>query len=193
MTGPVRIRPMVPADATAVLAIYQAGIDGGNATFTEVAPEWASWDESHLPAHRFVAVGAQSAGALSAGAGPAAASAAPLSAVAGRDGHRVLGWVALSGVSDRCVYSGVAELSIYVHPQASGKGIGSALMATVVESADAGGIWTLQAGIFPENDASVALHLRAGFRIVGRRERLGCQRGVWRDVLLLERRSPVVN
>jgi phosphinothricin acetyltransferase len=108
------------------------------------------------------------------------------------DAGRVLGWAALSPVSDRCVYAGVAENSVYVHPEARGRGVGTALLRALVASTEAAGIWTLQTGIFPENAASVALHEKAGFRVVGRRERLGRHHGVWRDVLLLERRSPVV-
>ncbi len=157
---------MLTSDADTVLAIYRAGIATGDATFETDAPDWAVWDKGHLVDHRYVATD------------PA-------------DG-RVLGWVALSAVSDRCVYAGVAELSVYVHPDARGRGVGTAPLAAVVESAEHAGVWTLQAGIFPENTASVALHERAGFRVVGRRERLGRHHGVWRDVLLLERRSPVV-
>jgi phosphinothricin acetyltransferase len=157
---------MVGGDAPAVLAIYQAGMDTGNATFETVAPTWASWDAGHVVDHRYVAEN------------PTTGS--------------VAGWAALSPVSDRCVYAGVVEVSVYVDPGASGRGVGTALLAGLVESTERAGIWTLQAGIFPENAASVALHTRAGFRLVGRRERLGCHRGTWRDVLLLERRSVLV-
>lgn len=163
MMRTMEVRSMLDGDEKAVLAIYQAGIDTGNATFATCAPEWAAWDVGHLSEHRFVAVEAS--------------------------GTDLLGWAALSRVSDRCVYAGVAEVSVYVDPAAWGRGVGGALLARVVESADANGIWTIQAGIFPENTASLALHQRAGFRIVGRRERLGCHHGQWRDVLLLERRS----
>lgn len=160
----VTIRAMTAGDADPVLAIYQAGIDTGNATFETRAPEWPVWDKHHLADHRYVAV----------------------------DGDRVVGWVALSGVSDRCVYAGVAELSVYIHPDAQGRGVGRALLAELIDSTERAGVWTLQTGIFPENTASVALHRRAGFRLVGRRERLGRHHGVWRDVLLMERRSPVI-
>lgn len=160
------IRPMTEADAAAVLAIYQAGIDTGQATFETAAPDWTAFDRSRLPEHRLVAVD---------------------------DSGRVVGWAALSPVSDRCVYAGVAEHSVYVHPDARGRGLGGTLLAALIESTEAAGIWTLQSGIFPENTASIALHERAGFRIVGRRERLGRHHGRWRDVLLLERRSPVVS
>lgn len=159
------IRPMTEADADTVLAIYQAGIDTGDATFETAAPGWAEFDRSRLPEHRLVAV----------------------------DGTgRLLGWAALSPVSDRCVYAGVAEHSVYVHSDARGRGLGNALLAALIESTEAAGIWTLQSGVFPENTASIALHERAGFRVVGRRERIGRHQGRWRDVLLLERRSSVV-
>ena len=144
-----------------VRAIYQAGIDSGDATFESEPPSWQTWDGKHLPEHRFVAL----------------------------DGERVLGWVALSPISRRPVYAGVAEVSVYVDPDAQGRGVGRALLAAVIESSERGGIWTLQAGIFPENTASLVLHERAGFRRVGIRERIGCHHGTWRDVVLLERRS----
>lgn len=161
-----RVRPMTEADGPAVLAIYQAGIEAGAATFETAAPDWAGFDSSRLREHRLVAA----------------------------DGHTgaVLGWAAVSAVSDRCAYAGVVEHSVYVDPRAQRRGVGAALLGALVESTERAGIWTLQSGIFPENAASLALHRRAGFRVVGRRERLGRQHGVWRDVLLLERRSPVV-
>lgn len=162
----IDVRPMVAADADRVLAIYQAGVDSGNATFETDAPGWAGWDGGHLAEHRFVAVD---------------------------EAGQVLGWVALSGVSGRCVYAGVAEVSVYVDPAAAGRGVGTALLRTLVDATEAAGIWTLQAGIFPENAASLGLHEKAGFRLVGRRERIGRHHGVWRDTLLLERRSPVVD
>jgi phosphinothricin acetyltransferase len=156
---------MTDADAEDVLAIYQAGIDTGHATFETAAPDWTEFDRSRLPEHRLVAVD---------------------------ETGRVLGWAALSPVSDRCVYAGVAEHSVYMHPDVRGRGLGRALLAALIESTEAVGIWTLQSGVFPENTGSIALHERAGFRIVGRRERIGRHHGRWRDVLLLERRSPVV-
>lgn len=162
----LEVRAMTPADGPSVLAIYQAGIDTGNATFEVAAPDWEDWDRAHLPEHRFVATEP--------------------------GGGRVLGWVALSGVSDRCVYAGVAEVSVYVAPRARGRGVGLTLLTSVIEATERAGIWTVQAGIFPENVASVALHRRAGFRVVGVRRRLGRLRGAWRDVLLMERRSPLV-
>ena len=157
---------MAERDAREVLEIYQAGIDTGNATFETTVPAWQIWDAGHLPEHRFVAVTPETGA--------------------------VLGWVALSAVSDRCVYAGVKELSVYVSPGGRGHGVGSALLARLIASAEAGGVWTLQTGIFPENVASLALHEKAGFRVVGRRERIGRHHGAWRDVLFLERRSPVI-
>ena len=153
---------MTDDHGAAVLAIYQAGLDTGNASFETSAPDWARWDAAHLPAHRFVATD---------------------------DAGRVLGWVAVSPVSSRAVYAGVVELSVYVDPAARGQGVGSALLAALTESTDAAGIWTIQTGIFPENTASLALHERAGFRVVGTRERIGQHHGRWRDVVFLERRS----
>jgi phosphinothricin acetyltransferase len=152
---------MTAGHAERVLAIYQAGIAEGDATFETQAPAWAEFDTARLPEHRFVA--------LSSGI--------------------VVGWVAVSPVSRREVYAGVVEHSVYVDPAARGRGIARLLMTTLIASADAAGIWTIQSGIFPENTASLALHEAAGFRIVGRRERLGQHQGRWRDVLLLERRS----
>ncbi|MGW3322341.1 N-acetyltransferase family protein [Streptomyces virginiae] len=162
----MRIEQLRPEHAEQVLAIYQAGIDEGNATFETQAPEWASFDKSKLPGHRFVALEG--------------------------NGGRVLGWVAASAVSDRCAYAGVVEHSVYVHPDARGRGVARALLDALIASTEADGIWTIQSGIFPENRAGLALHARAGFRIIGTRERIGRHRGVWRDVVLLERRSSVV-
>ncbi len=153
---------MTGAHADAVLAIYQAGIDEGNATFETAAPTWAEFDRNHLPVHRYVALDHDDA---------------------------VLGWIAASAVSDRCVYAGVTEHSVYVAPGARGQGVGRTLLEALIESTEAAGIWTIQAGIFPENAASLALHARAGFRVVGTRERLGQHHGTWRDVVLIERRS----
>ncbi|MEU3460743.1 N-acetyltransferase family protein [Streptomyces sp. NPDC006733] len=159
----VTIAPLASASADAVLAIYQAGIDEGNATFETTAPTWAQFDAAKLPAHRFAALDA--------------------------DGT-LLGWVAATRVSDRDAYAGVVEHSVYVHPEARGRGVAGHLLAALVESTEAAGIWTIQSGIFPENTASLAVHARAGFRTIGTRERIGCHHGVWRDVVLLERRSP---
>jgi phosphinothricin acetyltransferase len=162
----VRIVPMRPEHADQVLAIYQLGIDEGHATFETTAPTWATFDAAKLPDHRLVAVDA---------------------------GDRVLGWAAVVPVSDRCAYAGVVEHSVYVHPAARGRRVGSALLTTLLASTEAAGIWTVQSGIFPENLASLALHRRAGFRIIGTRERIGRHHGKWRDVVAIERRSPAVS
>ncbi|SCF20560.1 GNAT family N-acetyltransferase [Micromonospora chokoriensis] len=159
------VRPMTDGDAGRVLAIYQAGLDAGNASFEVTAPTWAAFDVARLAAHRFVAVD--------------------------RVGT-VLGWVAASPTSTREVYAGVVEHSVYVDPAAQGRGAGRLLLDALISSTEAAGIWTIQSGIFPENAASLVLHQRAGFRAVGVRERVGRHHGRWRDVVLLERRSPVV-
>jgi L-amino acid N-acyltransferase YncA len=156
---------MRPGDWDQVRSIYLEGIRTGYATFETDAPTWEKWDESHLRIGRLVM----------------------------RDGDRVVGWTALSPTSKRSVYRGVAELTVYVAENARGKGIGHALLEAVVEESERNGIWTLQASIFPENTSSVKLHLRSGFREVGRRERIAMLNGVWRDTLLFERRSNVVN
>ncbi|MBQ1048950.1 N-acetyltransferase [Micromonospora sp. C51] len=166
VTAEVRLRPMTADDADRVLEIYQAGLDGGNASFETVAPSWADFDAGRLSAHRLVAV----------------------------DGDGTLiGWIAVSPTSARAVYAGVVEHSVYVDPVAQGRGVARLLLDALVESTDAAGIWTIQSGVFPENTASLALHRRAGFRVVGTRERVGRHHGRWRDVVLLERRSPVVD
>lgn len=149
-----------------VARIHSEGIATGHATFETSVPTWEAWDEAHLDDHRFVAIG---------------------------DGGSVLGWAAVSSVSDRCVYGGVVECSVYVTKTARGQGVGGLLLAELVASTEAAGIWTIQAGIFPENEASIRVHGRAGFEVVGRRRRLGKLNGVWRDVLLLERRSPIID
>ena len=159
----MQLLPLAPTHWLAVRSIYEQGLATGQATFTTEAPSWEEWDHSHLAHSRLVAV----ADAV----GP------------------VLGWAALSPVSSRCVYGGVAEVSVYVAAEARGQGVGRHLLAGLVAASEAQGIWTLQAGIFPENLASVRLHEAAGFRVVGRRERISQLRGQWRDTLLLERRS----
>src|SRR5450755_3854387 len=161
MDNNVRIEPMRPEHGAAVLAIYEAGIASGNASFETQTPDWPTWDSKHLPDHRFVAL----------------------------ENNTVRGWIAASPTSDRCVYTGVVEESIYIEPLARGRGIGVRLMETLIASTEAAGIWTLQSGVFPENEASLKLHTRCGFRVVGVRERLGQHDGRWRDVLFLERRS----
>ena len=157
----VEIAPLEPADWDRVAAIYGEGIRSGNATFETSPPSWEKWDAAHLAGGRLVA----------------------------RVGGRIAGWAALSPVSDRCVYAGVAEVSIYVAEDARGRGVGKALLAALIDVAERAGIWTLQSGTFPENAASIALQKACGFREVGRRERLGKMGGRWRDVILLERRS----
>lgn len=159
------VEPMTDRHAAAVLEIYQAGIDEGQATFETRAPGWQEFNAHRVPEHRFVAVD---------------------------DSGAVLGWVATSAVSQRPVYAGVVEHSVYVASTARRRGVGLALLDALVASTEAAGIWTIQAGIFPENAASLALHRLAGFREVGRRERIGKRDGLWRDVVLIERRSPVV-
>jgi len=156
----MNVEPMRPGDWRAVRAIYLEGIATGNATFQKTAPDWEEWDRSHLPHCRLVV----------------------------RREGKVAGWGALSRVSPRQVYAGVAEVSVYVAEWARGQGVGRVLLDGLLAESERHGIWTLQAGIFPENHASLALHRSVGFREVGVRERLGCMDGVWRDVVLLERR-----
>ncbi len=157
--------PLAAEHAEQVLAIYQAGVDEGNATFETAAPAWEAFDAAKLPEHRFAAV---------------------------EGNGKVLGWVAASRVSDRCSYAGVVEHSVYVHPAARGRGIASTLLRALIESTERAGIWTVQSGIFPENAASLAVHERAGFRVIGTRKRIGRHHGVWRDGVLVERRSPAI-
>ncbi len=154
---------MRPEDWDAVRAIYLEGIATRNATFEQSAPDWQAWDQGHLQRCRLVA----------------------------RNGAEVLGWAALSQVSSRRVYAGVAEFSIYVAERARGRGVGTGLLNALIEASEREGFWTLQSGIFPENTASLELCRRCGFRIVGARERIGSMDGRWRDVLLLERRSAI--
>jgi phosphinothricin acetyltransferase len=160
----MEIRQLTPADWPVVEAIWREGIDTGEATFETEPPAWAEFDRTRLPEPRLVAAA---------------------------DGE-VAGWAALARVSSRPCYSGVVEDSVYVAAGARGAGVGSTLLRRLVAEADAAGIWTIQTSVFPENAASVALHERAGFRVVGRRERIARLSGVWRDTLLLERRSPDV-
>jgi L-amino acid N-acyltransferase YncA len=158
----LRVRAMTPDDWPRVRAIYEAGIATGNATFETEPPAWEAWDSGHLAAPRLVA----------------------------SRGDDVIGWAALSPVSDRCVYQGVAEVSVYVDPAVARRGVGKAVLTALVVQSEAAGIWTLQTGIFPENTASLALHQGCGFRVVGRREKIGQMGDRWRDVVFLERRSP---
>ena len=152
---------MRATDWEQVRSIYLEGIASGNSTFETDAPSWQEWDESHLTIARLVM----------------------------REGDKILGWAALGPVSKRRVYRGVAEVTVYVTENARGQGIGRALLEALISESERNGIWTLQASIFPENTASVELHLRCGFREVGRRERIAMLNGVWRDTLLFERRS----
>jgi L-amino acid N-acyltransferase YncA len=157
----LEIRGLQKEDWPAVRAIYEQGIAGRNATFETEAPDWEAWDRSQLGDHLLVAV---------------------------EDG-RVVGWVAVHAVSPRPCYSGVVEHSVYVDADAQGKGVGRALLEQLIADTEQAGIWTIQTGIFPENEASLALHMKCGFRIVGTQERLGELDGVWRDVVVVERRS----
>jgi L-amino acid N-acyltransferase YncA len=158
------LNAMTPADWSQVRAIYLEGLATGNATFQTEAPSWEAWDAGHLPNCRLVV----------------------------RRGEDVIGWAALSLGSARPCYAGVAEVSVYVAASARGQAVGDALMRTLVETSEAHGIWTLWSSIFPENVASIRLHLRHGFREVGRRERIAQLQSVWRDTVVLERRSVVV-
>ncbi len=162
MASNARVESMTDAHGPEVLAAYQAGIDTGNATFETAAPSWDAFFAKWRPDLRLVAVD---------------------------DDGAVLGWAAAGTVSDRCVYSGVAEHGIYVSPAAQGTGVGRLLLTGLVELAEQAGVWTLQSGIFPENTASLALHERCGFRVVGVREKVGCHHDRWRDVVMVERRS----
>jgi L-amino acid N-acyltransferase YncA len=155
---------MTERDWQTVREIYLQGIATGNATFETSVPDYTVWDERHLLTCRLIA----------------------------RWNDKVLGWAALSPVSSREVYAGVAEVSIYIAEEVRGRGIGRKLMAALVEASEENGIWTLQAGILAENAVSIRLHQQAGFRVVGTRERIGCLDGQWRDTVLLERRSRMV-
>jgi L-amino acid N-acyltransferase YncA len=158
------VRDLRPEDWAEVAQIYAEGIETGNATFETEVPSWEEWDAAHLAGHRFVAE---------------------------RDGV-VVGWIALSPASRRPCYAGVAEISVYVAESARGTGVGTELLAAVVASAERDGLWTLQTSVFPENEPSLALLHRFEFRTVGTRERIGRLHGVWRDTVLVERRSEVV-
>ena len=160
----IEIRPMEPADWERVRAIYEQGIASGQATFELEAPSWERWDAAHLSFARLVA----------------------------RFEGRVIGWAALSPVSGRCCYAGVAEASVYVDTDHRSQGVGRQLLLATIAESERRGIWTLQGGAFAENEASLRLQLACGFRVVGKRERIGQLHGVWRDTILTERRSPVV-
>lgn len=160
----VDVEKMQDEEWEAVRAIYGEGIATGNATFETETPEWEDWDRSHLHDCRLIA----------------------------RERECIVGWAALSPVSGRCIYTGVAEVSVYVTSLMRGRGIGKALLQALIVESERGGIWTLQAGMFPENVASITLHRACGFREVGLRERIGKLEGVWRDTILMERRSKIV-
>lgn len=164
MEKPSLIDKMQPNDWPDVREIYLEGIATGHATFQQEAPSWEEWNNGHLIDCRIVA----------------------------RVEENVVGWAALSSVSSRCVYEGVAEVSVYVSQRSRGKGLGNKLLKSLIEASEQSGIWTLQSGIFPENTLSLTLHIKNGFREVGHRERIGKMDGVWRDVILLERRSRIV-
>jgi len=165
MSGhPVSIVPLEPSDWSTVRAIYLEGIATGNSTFEKTAPEWADWDRSHIRHCRLAA----------------------------HCNDEIVGWAALTPVSGRCVYAGVAEVSVYVAARVRRQRVGLELLSALVAASERAGIWTLQGGVFPENIGSLALCSKAGFRVVGTRERLGCMDGRWRDVVLLERRSSVI-
>ncbi len=157
----LRIDPMLPDDWPTVREIYLEGIATRQATFETQAPSWEAWDASHSPFARLVS----------------------------RQGETVVGWAALRQVSSRNAYAGVAEVSVYVAQSLRGVGLGRQLLEALIAESEANGIWSLQAVMFPENAGSVALHRRCGFREVGRRERVAKLDGVWRDTILLERRS----
>lgn len=164
-TGALTVEEFRPEHWPDAARVYEEGIATGNATFETEVPTWEQWDASHVTEHRLVAL---------------------------RDGE-VVGWAAVSPVSDRCVYGGVVEHSVYVAESARGQGIGRRLLEELIASTEAAGIWTIQTGIFPQNEGSIRLHESVGFDVVGRRKRLGRLNGEWRDVLLLERRSESVN
>jgi L-amino acid N-acyltransferase YncA len=160
----MKIAQLLKQHYPAVVEIYKQGIQTGNATFQSDVPSWEEWDKNHLAHSRIVAL----------------------------EDDGVVGWAALTPISGRCVYAGVAEVSVYVADGYKGKGIGKQLLRTLIVESEKNNIWTLQAGIFPENGSSVAIHEASGFRKVGYRERIGQMQGQWRDTILLERRSPVV-
>jgi L-amino acid N-acyltransferase YncA len=160
----VEILTLKPEHYPVVRKIYESGIATGKATFQTEAPEWSEWNNSHLQHSRIVAV----------------------------VNDEVVGWAALTPVSGRCVYAGVAEVSVYVSTEHRGKGIGKLLLDQLISESEKNNIWTLQAGVFPENNSSLKIHEKAGFRKIGLRERIGKMKGVWRDTVLLERRSVTV-
>jgi phosphinothricin acetyltransferase len=161
----MKIDQLTEGHYPSVKEIYLQGIASGNATFETEAPTWEAWDKSHLKICRLIAINAD---------------------------ENIVGWAALTPVSGRCVYSGVAELSVYIHQDFRGKGIGRKLLEELVRESEKQNLWTLQAGVFPENKASIIIHEQCGFRQVGYHEKIGKMKNVWRDTVLLERRSKVV-
>jgi L-amino acid N-acyltransferase YncA len=155
------ITALLPEHWAAVRTIYEQGIATGHATFQTDAPTWEEWNASHLSHSRLVAI----------------------------DDNQIIGWAALTPVSGRCVYAGVAEVSVYISPDHRGQKVGQALLRALIDNSEQHNLWTLQAGIFPENQASVRIHEKCGFRLIGYRERIGQHYGIWRDTVLLERRS----
>jgi phosphinothricin acetyltransferase len=162
----VTVRALESTDGMKILAIYAEAMKGAHATFDTNIPTWTEWDRAHLPMHRFVALDG--------------------------NGRKILGFTALSKVSERREYAGVVECYTFVRADAHRTGVGTALLTALIAATEAQGLWTVQANVFPENAAALALHRKLGFRVVGTRERVGRHRGAWRDVILLERRSPVV-
>jgi L-amino acid N-acyltransferase YncA len=161
----VTVRALEPKDGMKVLAIYAEALKGPDATFETNVPTWTEWNRAHLPAHRLVAV---------------------------EEPKKLLGWTALSKVSERREYAGVVECHTFVRADSQRRGVGTLLLTNLIAATEAQGLWTMQAHVFPENEAGLALHRKAGFEVVGARQRMGRHRGRWRDVLLLERRSPLV-
>ncbi len=157
----IEMIPMLPQHWEAVKTIYEEGIATSNATFQTTAPDWKEWDNAHIKPCRIIAT----------------------------EKDEVLGWAALTPVSSRCVYAGVAEVSLYVATNARGKNIGTLLLQELIKQSEQNNIWTLQSGIFPENKASISIHEKNGFRIIGYRERIGKMGSIWRDTISLERRS----
>ncbi len=162
----ITVRALESSDGMKVLAIYAEAIKGADATFETNVPTWTEWNRAHLPMHRLVAVD---------------------------ESRKVLGWTAVSKYSERREYAGVVECYTFVRADARRKGVGGALLSTLISATEAQGLWTLQATVFPENAAAVGLHEKVGFRVVGTREKIGRHRGRWRDVVLLERRSPAIS
>ncbi len=164
MHSEIDIRPMQASDWNAVARIYQDGIATGVATFETTVPTYESWNAAHMNSCRLIA----------------------------SEKDQILGWAALSPVSSRCVYGGVAEVSVYIGGTSRGKGVGTLLLQKLIEASEAEGLWTLQSGIFPENTGSIELHKKNGFRYIGKRERVGKLHGIWKDNLLFERRSEII-